>query len=155
MEMCCQHFFRQLDGFKQLLSQLRMADADCISQTNLIAAHRVELLSNRINNTQVYLPLVGTAHYARYVAAHFYFVFLSYVHYCLESCEALFDRAVYVFLSESLTCSSKYCYFLHLGSQCSLHAFGVRHKNWVADIGMFLDKLKHLCTVCKLGDRLW
>jgi len=131
-----------------------MADADCIAQTNLIASHSVELLCNRIHNTQVYLPLVGTAHYARYVAANFDFVFLSYVHYCLESCEALLDRAVYIFLSKSLTCGSEYCYFLHLGSQCSLHALGIWYENWVADIGMFLDKLKYLCAVCKLGDRL-
>lgn len=127
-----------------------MADADSISQTNFITPHSIELLCNCINYTQVYLPLVGTTHHARHIATNFDFIFLSYVHYCLKSCQTLLDRTVDILLSKSLTCSSEYCYFLHFSSQCSLHPLGIRYENWVADIGLFLDKLKYLCAVCEL-----
>jgi hypothetical protein len=68
---------------------------------------------------------------------------VCYVYYGFESCEALLDRAVYIFLSESLTCSSEYSYFLHLGCQGSMHVLCIRYKYWVADIGMFLYQPKY------------
>ena len=82
-------------------------------------------------------------------------MFLSYVHYGLESWKAFLNRAVYIFLSESFTCRSEDSYFLYLGSQCSLHTLCIRHEYWIAYIGMLSDQPKDFSTVCELGNRLW